>query len=205
MLPKALATVIEELQSLPGVGSRSAERYALALLAREPGISKKIAQALENLHTGVGYCTQTFVFTEPGQKISDHYQNPDRDKKVVIVVADPLDAIAIEKTGEFKGTYHVLRGLISPLDGINPENLTIPQLLQRVEADGVTEVILATNASVEGESTALYIQKQLDGQAVEISRLARGIPVGVDIEYTDHLTLSRALEHRQKMSPAGDR
>lgn len=200
MLPKALAKVIEEFRALPGVGARSAERYALALLAREPGVSKKIAEALSRLHEGVGYCAKTFVFTEPGQEVSEHYNDPKRDRTIVLVVADPLDAIAIEKTNHYSGTYHVLRGLISPLDGVNAEDLTIPQLLQRVKADSVKEVILATNASVEGESTALYIQKQLEGQKVSVTRLARGIPVGVDIEYTDHLTLSRALEHRQKMN-----
>lgn len=203
MLPKALATVIDELRALPGVGSRSAERYALALLGKEPGVSKKIATALANLHNGVGYCSKTFVFTEPNQDISDHYQDPQRDKTTILVVADPLDAIAIEKTNEYKGTYHVLGGLISPLDGVNPEDLTIPQLVSRSKEDKVQEIILATNASVEGESTALYIQKQCADLPITITRLARGIPVGVDIEYTDHLTLSRALEHRQNMTAGG--
>ncbi|HIA91724.1 TPA: recombination protein RecR [Candidatus Saccharibacteria bacterium] len=200
MLPKALNTLIDELKSLPGVGSRSAERYALALLSKEPGVSSKLADALKNLHNGVAFCQKTFVFVEPGQDVSEHYLDNHRDKTQVLVVADPLDAIAIEKTDQFKGTYHVLGGLVSPLDGIQPENLTISQLLQRIKDDSVTEVILATNASVEGESTALYIQQHIDNNAVDVTRLARGIPVGVDIEYTDNQTLARALEHRQKLN-----
>ena len=200
MLPKALQTVIDELRSLPGVGSRTAERYALALLSKEPGVSSNIARALTGLHAGVGYCEKTFVFTEPGTTISKHYEDPSRNKTQVLVVADPLDAIAIEKTGQFSGTYHVLKGLISPLDGVQPEDLTISDLLQRVKEDKVQEVILATNASVEGESTALYIQQHIDNPDIEVTRLARGIPVGVDIEYTDNQTLARALEHRQKLN-----
>ena len=115
------------------------------------------------------------------------------------VVAEPFDVLALEKTNEFKGTYHVLGGLISPIDGVGPEQLHIGALIKRVKEDNVKEIILATNAGVEGESTALYIQQQLDGTDVTISRLARGLPVGVDLEYADQITLSRALEGRQAL------
>lgn len=198
MLPQSLKKLIEELQHLPGVGPRSAERYALSLLERDEHTSQRLADALHHLHQGVGRCKVTHVFTEPGQEVSDHYLDERRDKQSILVVADPFDVIAMEKIGEYHGTYHVLGGLISPLDNIHPEHLTIPSLLERVDKDGVKELIIATNASVEGESTAMYIKNQLaDQPTVRISRLARGIPVGVDIEYTDQLTLSRALANRQ--------
>lgn len=198
MLPKSLKKLIEELQQLPGVGPRSAERYALSLLERDEHTSQRLASALKMLHQGVGRCKVTHVFTEPGQEISEHYEDENRDKRSILVVADPFDVIAMEKIGEYNGTYHVLGGLISPLDNVHPEHLTISSLINRIHKDDVTELIIATNASVEGESTAMYIKNQLaDKPDVRISRLARGIPVGVDIEYTDQLTLSRALANRQ--------
>jgi len=197
MFPKALESTIDALRTLPGVGARTAERYALALLTKEPGVSDTIATALSNLHSGVGTCQKTFVFTEPDEEISSHYLDPKRDKQTIVVVSDPLDALAIEKTGEFKGTYHVLGGLLSPIDNITPDDLHIAQLMERIKEDSVAELILATNASVEGESTAMYINRELEETDIKISRLARGIPVGVDIEYTDQITLGRALEHRQ--------
>ena len=122
-----------------------------------------------------------------------------RDKTVVLVVAEPLDVITIENTGMYKGTYHVLGGLVSPIDNIGPEELRMKELVSRVSKDNVKEIILATNASVEGESTALYLKQQLEPTNVKITRLARGIPIGVDIEYTDHITLGRALEGRQDL------
>src|SRR5690606_22564972 len=122
-----------------------------------------------------------------------------RNKKLVAVVAEPFDIVALEKTGQFKGTYHVLGGLVSPIDGVGPEQLHIQELLKRIEEDGVEEIILATNANVEGESTALYIQKLIGDRNVKITRLARGLPIGVDLEYADQITLSRALEGRQAL------
>lgn len=125
------------------------------------------------------------------------YTDPRRDKKVVAVVAEPFDIVAIEKTGQFQGTYHVLGGLVSPIDGITPEQLHVAELVQRIDDDQVEEIILATNASVEGESTALYIQQQIGARSVKVTRLARGLPIGVDLEYADMITLGRALEGRQ--------
>lgn len=200
ILPKALHRLIDELGALPGVGARTAERYAYALLRREPGVAQKLASAVADLHANVAYCPKTFALIEQGQKQSPLYTDSSRDKTVVAVVEEPLDVVALERTGQFKGTYHVLGGVISPIDGIGPEQLHIPELLQRIDEDGVKEIILATNASVEGESTALYLQRHISPERdVRITRLARGIPVGVDLEYADQITLTHALEGRQKI------
>lgn len=196
ILPSALIELIEALGNLPGVGPRTAERYAYHLVRHEPHVAHKLAASLTNLHTGISYCPKTFALISPDEEVSPLYDDPSRNKKIVAVVAEPFDIVAIEKTGQFKGTYHVLGGLVSPIDGVGPEQLHISELLQRVDDDKVEEIILATNANVEGESTALYIQKQLAGKDVKISRLARGLPIGVDLEYADQITLGRALEGR---------
>ncbi|MDQ5972488.1 MAG: recombination protein RecR [Patescibacteria group bacterium] len=199
ILPPALDDLIEALGLLPGVGPRTAERYAYYLLRTAPDKSKQLAAKLDNLHANIDYCPKTFALIEKGQKYSDLYTDASRDKTIIAVVAEPFDIVALEKTGSFKGTYHVLGGLVSPIDGIGPEQLHISELVKRIDEDKVTEIILATNASVEGESTALYIQQQLGDRAVKISRLARGLPIGLDLEYADQLTLSRALDGRQLM------
>jgi len=196
VLPPALEDVIEALGALPGVGSRTAERYAYYLLRADPVAAQKIAADLAKLHEGVGFCEKTFALVPKGQKLSDLYTDPTRDKQIIAIVAEPFDILALEKTGQFKGTYHVLGGLVSPIDGITPEQLHIRELLQRIDDDKVSEIILGTNASVEGESTALYIQQQIGTRKVKITRLARGLPVGVDLEYADQITLGRALEGR---------
>jgi recombination protein RecR len=199
VLPPALTNLIESLGALPGVGPRTAERYAYYLTRRDSSLSQKLAASLEALHNGIGYCKKTFAFVPAGQELSDLYTDPRRDKKIVAVVAEPFDIVSLENTGQFNGTYHVLGGLVSPIDGIGPENLHINELVQRVDEDEVEEIILATNASVEGESTALYIQKQVGDRPVKITRLARGLPIGVDLEYADQITLGRALEGRQTL------
>ncbi len=198
ILPPALTNVIEALGKLPGVGPRTAERYAYFLMKNDDAKARGLADALENLHGGVGVCQKTFALVPAGQELSDLYTDPTRDKTVVAVVAEPFDIVALEKTNEFHGTYHVLGGLVSPIDGVGPEQLHIGELVKRIDDDGVQEIILATNASVEGESTALYIQQQIGPhRSVKITRLARGLPIGVDLEYADQITLSRALEGRQ--------
>jgi recombination protein RecR len=198
-LPPALTDVIDALRVLPGVGPRSAERYAYYLLKSNPHNSLKISETLANLHSSIAYCKKTFALVEKGKTYSDLYTDPRRDKTLVAVVAEPFDIMALENTGDFHGTYHVLGGLISPIDGVSPEQLTIDQLVARVKEDSVKEIILATNASVEGESTALFIQKKLTLTKVKLTRLARGLPIGVDLEYADQITLSRALEGRQAL------
>ncbi len=199
MLPKALTTLIEELGSLPGVGPRTAERYAYHLLRADKHISDRLSRAISGLHAGVSYCPKTFALIDASETVSPLYTNPDRNKKLIAVVEDPLDIMALERTGQFKGTYHVLGGVISPIDGVGPEKLHINELLVRIKDDEVEELILAMNASVEGESTALYLQKQIEeaGLSVKLSRLARGLPMGTDLEYADQITLSHALQGRQ--------
>jgi recombination protein RecR len=199
ILPPALEELIESLSVLPGVGPRSAERYAYYLLRADSSKSDKLSASLKQLHDKVSYCQKTFALVEKGKKYSDLYTDPGRDKKIVAVVAEPFDIIALEKTGQYKGTYHVLGGLVSPIDGVGPEQLHIKELVHRIDEDKVTEVILATNASVEGESTALYIQQEIGKRKVTLTRLARGLPIGVDLEYADQITLTRALEGRQAL------
>lgn len=198
-IPQSLARVIEAFGQLPGVGPRTAERYAYYLLRSDPQWALELAQSLNALHSGVSLCPKTFALIESGQKFSSLYSDPRRSKQLVAVVADPFDIVALEKTNSFSGTYHVLGGLVSPLEGIGPEDLHIAELLKRVDEDKVKELILATNASVEGESTALLISQVLQGKKVKLTRLARGLPVGVDLEYADQITLTRALEGRQAL------
>lgn len=198
ILPPALTDLIEALGKLPGVGPRTAERYAYYLVKNDPGKAQALAGALQALHGGIGICKKTFALVPAGQELSELYTSPKRDKTTVAVVAEPFDIVALEKTGSFNGTYHVLGGLVSPIDGIGPDQLHIAELIERIDEDKVKEIILATNASVEGESTALYIQKQIGPERkIKISRLARGLPIGVDLEYADQITLTRALEGRQ--------
>ncbi|MBP3899451.1 recombination protein RecR [Candidatus Saccharibacteria bacterium] len=201
MLPAALEQVIEALGSLPGVGPRSAERYAYYLFRSSPKISENIATSLINLHKNVKSCPVTFALIDSKEELSPLYSSPDRDKKTVLVVEEPLDIFAIEQTHGYKGTYHVLGGAISPIDGITPDKLHITELLDRVEKDKVEEIIIATNPSVEGESTALLLQKLLSEKFpdLKVTRLARGLPLGVDISYADQITISAALENRTKL------
>lgn len=199
ILPPALNDLIEAFGLLPGVGPRTAERYAYYLLRHGNGAPEKLAAALSAMSEGIGYCSKTFALVPAGQRLSDLYTDPKRDKTLVAVVAEPFDLVAIEKTGQFNGTYHVLGGLVSPIDNVGPDQLHIKELIKRIDEDKVKEVILATNASVEGESTALYIQQQIGDRKVKITRLARGLSVGVDLEYADQITLARALEGRTSL------
>lgn len=201
VLPKALEEAIEALSILPGVGTKTAERYAYSLFKREAGYTSKIVRSLESLHNSIKTCPKTFALIDSDLEYSSLYTDPSRDKKVIAVVSEPFDIIAIEKSGSFKGTYHVLGGLISPIDGIGPEALNIKELEKRVAEDEVQELILATNASVEGDTTSLYIQNILkDNKNLKITMLARGLPVGLDLEYADTITLSRALEGRTNIN-----
>lgn len=201
MLPQALENVIEALSHLPGVGPRTAERYAYYLFRTNSQISQNIADALENLHSGVKSCPITFALIDSNESISELYDNPKRDKTTILVVEEPLDIYAIEQTKSYKGTYHVLGGAVSPIDGITPENLHIKELITRVEKDNVQEIIIATNPSVEGEGTALLLEKMLHENypKLKITRLARGLPLGVDLSYADQITLNAALENRTSL------
>lgn len=201
MLPRALTDVIETLGHLPGVGPRTAERYAYYLFKSNEKISENIAEALSNLHNGVKSCPVTFALINADEDYSPFYTDPSRDKSTVLVVEEPLDIYAIEQTRSYKGTYHVLGGAISPIDGITPEQLHIGELIKRVNKDNVKEVIIATNPSIEGESTALLLEKMLHEQNpnLKLTRLARGLPLGVDLSYADQITLSAALENRTNL------
>lgn len=199
VIPGALAELIEALEQLPGVGPRTAERYAYYLLKSDESKSGELANSLKRVHTQIKYCPKTFALIDSDQKLSPLYTSPKRNKQIVAVVANPFDIVALEKTASFSGTYHVLGGLVSPIDNVSPEQLHIDELIKRIDEDKVKELILATNASVEGESTALLIMQKVGQRPVKITRLARGLPVGVDLEYADQITLTRALEGRQTL------
>lgn len=200
-LPHALQALIDEFANLPGVGPRTAERYAYFVFRAKPSLAARMVSGLQAVHSEVKVCPVTFALMDAEEEFSPLYTDPTRDKQTIAVVEDALDVIAIEKTKQFKGTYHVLGGVISPIDGIGPEQLHVSELLERIEKDNVDEIILATNASVEGETTALYLQKQIEEAEIEVklTRLARGLPVGVDLEYADHTTLRHAFEGRKTL------
>lgn len=201
LLPAALSSLIDELGKLPGVGARTAERYAYYLFKADPRTAQQMAAAMTFVHGGVKQCPVTFALIDSSDDVSPLYSDISRDKTTVAVVEEPFDVIALERTGQFKGTYHVLGGAISPIDGVGPEQLHIPELIERITNDSVRELIIATNASVEGESTALFLQRYIEdaGKEVAMTRLARGIPIGVDLEYADQITLGHALEGRRTL------
>lgn len=199
IIPRPLAELIEAFGQLPGVGPRTAERYAYYLLKSDEQTTGLLADALSKFRPNLKYCPVTFALIETAQDYSHLYTDPSRNKQQIAVVADPFDIVALEKTKSYNGTYHVLGGLVSPIDNIGSEQLRINELIQRLDEDNVKELILATNASVEGESTALLITQRLKNKQLKITRLARGLPVGVDLEYADQITLTRALEGRQSL------
>ncbi len=201
MFPKALENLVDALSMLPGVGPRTAERYAYYLFRSNEKISENIAEALEDLHKKVKSCPVTFALIGSDEEISILYEDPKRDKTTILVVEEPLDIYAVEQIKAYKGTYHVLGGAISPIDGITPDQLHIHELIDRIKKDKVKEVIIATNPSVEGESTALLLERLLHEKYpdLKLTRLARGLPLGVDLSYADQITLSAALENRTKL------
>jgi recombination protein RecR len=201
MLPEALENTIEALGKLPGVGPRTAERYAYYLFKSDKKIADLIADSLSQLHTGVKTCPITFALMNADEEVSIFYTDPKRDKQTVMVVEEPLDIYAIEQLKTFNGTYHVLGGAVSPIDGITPDQLHIKELVSRIEKDDVKEVIIATNPSVEGESTALLLEKVLHESrpSLKLTRLARGLPLGIDLSYADQITLSAARENRTNL------
>ena len=194
MLPKALENLVNEFAKLPGIGPRTAERLAFYVLRATTDDAQRLASALNKLHAAITTCAICFNLAEA--KLCTICSDSTRDTHLLALVEEPLDVIAIEKTGIYRGLYHVLGGVISPIDGIGPEQLNIQSLLKRLKKTKIDEVILATNPSTEGEATALYIQKKLP-KKIKLTRLARGLPMGSDLEYADHITLGRALEGRQ--------
>ncbi len=195
-IPKSIERVIEELRKLPGVGSKTAERLTFYLLKKPDEDVKRFGEAISGLKEGVRYCEECkSLSTENLCKIC---ANPARDKSAICVVEDPLDLIAIEKANEYKGVYHVLHGLISPVEGVGPDEIAIAELIDRVKKGGAKEVILALNPSMEGEATTTYIIRYIKPFNVKITRIARGIPVGGDLEYADSQTLKKAFEGRME-------
>lgn len=193
---KALRELIEELNRLPGIGRKSAQRMAYFILKQPRVFADKLAASLINLKDRVKPCERCFNLSEDGvcSVCSD-----DRREPTVCVVEEANDVAAIERMGEFRGRYHVLNGVISPLNGIGPENLTIRQLISRVESGEVREVIIATNVTVEGEATAMYISKLLKTRGVRVFRIAHGLPVGGSLEYADEATMAKALEGKTEL------
>ena len=195
IVPSSVERLIEELGRLPGIGPRTAERLAFHLLKNDPSRAAALGAAVDSLHAGVRACQTCFNFAEALECAV--CATDSRTRQIVAVVEEPFDVVAIEKTGLYQGLYHVLGGVISPIDGVGPERLEIDSLVTRVTSGNVQEVILATNPSLEGESTAMYIRSQLEPTGVKLTRLARGLPVGGDLEYADQITLGRALQGRQ--------
>ncbi len=190
----SLEKLIEEFRKMPSVGVKSAERMAYYILGLDDEDTKSLVDAINNAHTNIHTCSVCHNLTED-EKCSI-CNNPKRDPSVICVVENPRDVTAFERTHEYKGTYHVLHGVISPMNNIGPDNIRIKELLQRMADDSVNEVIMATNATTEGEATAMYIARLLKPMGIQVSRLAYGIPVGSDLEYADEVTLSRALKGR---------
>jgi recombination protein RecR len=193
----AIDDLTSELARLPGIGRKTALRLTYHLLKQPPEQSRRLALALQTLSDKVRPCSRCFNLTE--EELCAICRDPRRDPSLLCAVEDPADIGAIERAAEFRGQYHVLGGRLSPLDGITPDDLTIRQLIQRVEQGEVREVILATNPSLEGEATALYVQRQLAPLQVTVSRIARGLPVGGDLEYADGVTIAQALSARRAM------
>jgi recombination protein RecR len=197
MLARPVADLIEVLSRLPGIGPKTASRLTFYLLRDQEGLAEALATALSALRGGIVLCERCFNIAE--QSPCSICADSSRDQATICVVEEPLDVLAIERTGEYRGVYHVLHGALSPIDGVYPEKLRIGELVERVRQTPPREVILATNPSLEGENTAAYIYQQLTPLRVNVTRLARGLPVGGDLEYTDEVTLSRALEGRRSM------
>ncbi|MBA3678957.1 recombination protein RecR [Candidatus Saccharibacteria bacterium] len=193
VLPESVNKLIEEFAKLPSIGPKTAERLVFYLLKSEDSIS--LGEAALTLKDGIVNCQSCQNFST--ETICKICQNPNRSDSLLCVVSQPLDIVAIEKTGLYKGKYHVLHGVISPVDGIGPDELEIDSLLSRIEKHKPEEIILATNPNLEGETTALYILRKLQDSDIQVTKLAHGLPMGGDLEYADQMTLGRALDNRQ--------
>ncbi|MDY7026941.1 MAG: recombination mediator RecR [Spirochaetota bacterium] len=192
-----LDRIIQSLSRLPGIGRKSAARIAYWLLKSDPHITRQLAEQLQTLHSSIKKCSVCGNYTE--QDPCAICSSTNRDRSLICVVENPQDVQTIEETREYDGLYHVLGGAISPMNGVGAEDLSIGKLMQRVSDQSVTEVILATNPTVEGDTTALYLQRMLKERGVAVSRLASGLPVGGDLEYADRMTLARSLKGRTVM------
>lgn len=197
ILPPSVTKLIEAFARLPGIGPKTASRLTYYLLRAPDTITLSLAEALHELKSKTRYCSTCYNITEDDPCFV--CKNEKRDRATVVVVEDPLDVVAVERTGSFNGVYHVLHGAISPVEGIGPDDLRIKELVVRVQTQSIMEVIIATNPNMEGEATAMYIKQKLAPLGVKITRLARGLPSGGDLEYVDTVTLLRALQGRGEM------
>jgi recombination protein RecR len=199
MLPDPIQKLVLALERLPGIGPKTASRLAFFLLRAPEEVSGQLAEALTDIKTRIAFCQECFNITTAGRVRCEICESNQRDGSTICVVEEPLDVLALERIGAYKGKYHILQGVLSPIEGINPDDLKIKALLDRIQRGGVKEVILATNPSMEGEATAQYLYPRLRAEGVRVTRLARGLPVGGDLEYADQNTLLRALSGRQEM------
>ena len=194
---KPLAKLVGELEKLPGVGPKSAQRLAFHILRSTEEEARLLSDSIMDVKASIRLCKICFNFTD--QELCDICRDPKRDRSVICVVADPRDLVAMEKTHEYRGMYHVLQGVISPMEGIGPDMLKIRELQERVSADHVNEIILATNPTIEGDTTAMYIAGLLKPFNLKVTRIAHGMPVGGDMDYADQATLIQALKWRREM------
>jgi recombination protein RecR len=199
LLPEPIQNLIDALSRLPGIGPKTASRLTFYLLHAPDELTLELGNALLEIKQGIGTCEICFNITSRGKNECEICSSPDRDAHLVCVVEEPLDVLAVERAAGYSGRYHVLHGVLSPIEGVGPDDLRIRELIGRVKSGGIEEVIVATNPSLEGDATAMYIRQQLAGMGVHVTRLARGLPVGGDLEYTDPSTLLRALAGRQEL------
>ncbi len=196
VVPPALERLIQDLNRLPGIGKKTASRLAMHIMRKPSEEARTLAAHLAELHTAVKLCSGCFIFseTDPCKICSD----PNRTQEVVCVVEGPDDLLAIEKTGAYQGLYHILHGVLAPMDGIGPEEIKINELIDRIRRHKIAEVLIATSSTVPGEATASYLGRILHSEQVKVTRLACGIPMGMDIKYADEVTLARAIESRRE-------
>jgi recombination protein RecR len=200
ILPEPVQNLVNAFSRLPGIGPKTASRLTFYLLRSQDDLTQALAEALTQLKSSTAYCPVCFNITVAGRSACEICENAERDPGLLCVVEEPMDVLALERTDAFRGRYHVLHGALSPIEGIGPDKLRIRELVDRVRAGGVREIILATNPSMEGDYTAAYLRQQLLPLNVHLTRLARGLPVGGDLEYADQNTLLRALAGRQEMT-----
>jgi len=197
VLSPSVENLVVQLAKLPGIGRRTAQRLTFHLLSARAEDALELAKAIEDVKARVRFCRECGNLTE--EELCEVCSDPRRDRSLICVVEQPVDVVSLERTHEYRGLYHVLGGALSPLDGTHPEDLRIKPLLERLRGDVVTEIILATNPNVAGEATALYLSKLLAPLGVRVTRIARGVPMGSDLEYSDLVTLARALEGRREV------
>lgn len=192
-----ITRLLEELERLPGIGPKSAQRIAFHILKGDDAAAQRLAEALVEVKRLIHFCSRCFNFA--AEDVCEYCADPRRDPSIMCVVEEPRDVVAVERTGEFRGLYHVLQGAISPIDGIGPEQLRALELIDRLADGSITEVVIATNPNVEGETTALYLARLIKPLGIKVTRIASGLPVGGDLEFADEVTLGRALEARREM------